>query len=218
EQQGYTRIFRKRGRAIEVAQDRVRLKAGNRARLTEALEAAFLRGQGHLAVYPMAERSVSADSSRASPLPQQNAPSPSHGEGRGEGSPARRYSTGLHCAHCDIDYTPPTPALFSFNSPAGACPTCKGFGRTQGIDYGLVIPDESLSLSGGAIKPFQSKSFKSCQRDLIRYAKQKRVPIHKPWRELSDKHKRWVIEGDGGWRQRVWYGVERYFRWLERKS
>ncbi|MDN5865514.1 MAG: excinuclease ABC subunit A [Gammaproteobacteria bacterium] len=110
------------------------------------------------------------------------------------------------------------PALFSFNSPAGACDTCRGFGRTQGIDYGLVIPDESKSLADGAIKPFQSKSFLSCQRDLVRYAKAKRIPTSKPWRALTDEQQRWVIEGEGSRRQKVWYGVERYFRWLESKS
>src|SRR5699024_8103559 len=104
------------------------------------------------------------------------------------------------------------------NSPAGACETCRGFGRTQGIDYGLVIPDESKSLAEGAVKPFQTKSFKACQRDLMRYAKQKRIPVTKPWHKLSEVQKRWVIEGEGGWHQHVWYGVERYFKWLESKS
>ncbi|MDN5865609.1 MAG: excinuclease ABC subunit A, partial [Gammaproteobacteria bacterium] len=147
------------------------------------------------------------------------APSPSKGEGRGEGEEhPRRYSTALACAQCGITYAPPIPALFSFNSPAGACETCRGFGRTQGIDYGLVIPDESKSLADGAIKPFQTKSFRSCQRDLIRYAKERRIPTTKPWRKLTEKQQRWVIEGEGGWRQRVWYGIERYFRWLESKS
>ncbi|MGH8272829.1 MAG: excinuclease ABC subunit UvrA [Gammaproteobacteria bacterium] len=205
EQQGYTRIRSKHGKTIEVIQDRLRLNQANRGRLTEALEAAFVRGHGRLVVYPL------------NPLPQgergQEKQPPSQQE-----LEAQHYSAGLHCAHCDLTYAEPTPGLFSFNSPAGACPTCRGFGRTQGIDYALVIPDESKSLVEGAIKPFQTKSFRSCQRDLIRYAKKRKFPINKPWRELSEKQKCWVIAGEGGWHDHVWYGVERYFRWLESKS
>jgi excinuclease ABC subunit A len=202
EQQGYTRIHARRGKTIEVIQDRLRLTEANRGRLTEALEAAFARGRGHLAVYAHP------------PAPSARPPSSQ----RGYNDAVRRYSAGLHCAHCDIAYSEPSPALFSFNSPAGACPTCRGFGRTQGIDYGLVIPDESKSLAAGAIKPFQTKSFLECQKDLLRYAKKRRIPTTKPWRDLTEKQKRWVIEGEGGWHDRVWYGVERFFRWLESKS
>ncbi len=76
------------------------------------------------------------------------------GRRAGDAAPgAWRFSTDLHCADCDIHYRDPTPSLFSFNSPLGACETCRGFGRVIGIDYGLVIPDESKTLRGGAIKP-----------------------------------------------------------------
>ena len=74
---------------------------------------------------------------------------------------------------------------FSFNSPVGACEQCRGFGRTIGIDYRLVIPDEEKTLAGGAIKPWQTKSNKECQDDLLRYAKQRGVPVDVPWRELT---------------------------------
>ena len=67
-----------------------------------------------------------------------------------------RFSTDLHCADCDIHYREPTPSLFSFNSPLGACETCRGFGRVIGIDYGLVVPDPSRTLRGGAVKPWQT--------------------------------------------------------------
>jgi len=50
----------------------------------------------------------------------------------------------LHCPECDIAYDDPVPNLFSFNSPIGACPTCRGFGRTIEIDPALVVPDLSL--------------------------------------------------------------------------
>jgi len=63
-----------------------------------------------------------------------------------------RYSSDLHCAECDIHYAEPTPAMFSFNSPLGACDTCRGFGRVIGVDYGLVIPDASKTLREGAVR------------------------------------------------------------------
>src|SRR5205807_1330103 len=52
-----------------------------------------------------------------------------------------RFSSDLHCADCDIHYSEATPAAFSFNSPLGACETCRGFGRVIGVDFGLVVPD-----------------------------------------------------------------------------
>ena len=69
--------------------------------------------------------------------------------------------------------------MFSFNSPLGACEACRGFGRTMGIDYGLVVPDESKTLREGAIRPWQSESYKQCQRDLVRYARRSGVALER---------------------------------------
>ncbi|MBV9620733.1 MAG: excinuclease ABC subunit A, partial [Gammaproteobacteria bacterium] len=140
-----------------------------------------------------------------------------------EGDPPRpqecwRYSSELHCADCDLGYQAPTPSAFSFNSPLGACESCRGFGRTIGIDYGLVIPDESRSLRGGAIKPWQTKSYAECQQDLERFARLRGIPLDTPWRELPEAARAWVIEGEGAWTRRVWYGVKRFFAWLETRA
>jgi excinuclease ABC subunit A len=134
------------------------------------------------------------------------------------------FSTSLHCATCDIAYAEATPAMFSFNSPIGACETCRGFGRVIGVDYGLVIPDEGKSLREGAIRPWQTPSFKECQDDLAKYVKKRRVPMDTPWRELTEAQRRWVIEGDDDWVSwkkswpGKWYGVARFFKWLESKA
>src|SRR6185295_15818978 len=104
---------------------------------------------------------------------------------------AFKFSAHRHCAHCDIAYDDCVPNSFSFNSPVGACEQCRGFGRTIGIDYRLVIPDEGKSLADGATKP---------------------------WRDLSPEQRAWVIDGEGSWRQRKWYGVARFFKWLESKA
>jgi excinuclease ABC subunit A len=68
-----------------------------------------------------------------------------------EGGVTWKFSSDLHCADCDVHYQEPTPSLFSFNSPLGACETCRGFGRVIGIDYGLVIPDDSKTLREGSV-------------------------------------------------------------------
>jgi excinuclease ABC subunit A len=129
-----------------------------------------------------------------------------------------KYSGELHCADCDLSYREPVPSLFSFNSPVGACETCRGFGRIIGIDYGLVIPDETKTLSGGAVKTWQTKSYKECQDDMVRFAKKRGIPLDTPWYALSDAQRKWVIEGEGRWEKKVWYGAKRFFEWLETKA
>src|SRR5699024_5674385 len=100
-------------RILHVVQDRFRLGNAEPQRVMEALDAAFAQGRGHIAVYVM------------------DTP----------GEPVWRFSNHLHCAQCDVAYSTPLPSTFSFNSPLGACETCRGFGRVMGIDYDLVIPD-----------------------------------------------------------------------------
>jgi excinuclease ABC subunit A len=130
----------------------------------------------------------------------------------------QKFSSDLHCADCDIHYRDPVPNLFSFNSAIGACETCRGFGRTIGIDYNLVIPDDTKTLAGGAVKPWQTESYNECQDDLMEFAGKRDIPTDVPWRDLTGEQHRWVIDGEGSWEDRKWYGVKRFFDWLETKS
>jgi excinuclease ABC subunit A len=132
--QGYTRIHHREGTRLEVTQDRVKMSTAEKARVVEAIEAALRVGQGRVNVF------------------------------REENGEAWRFSTDLHCANCDIHYSDPTPARFSFNSPIGACDTCRGFGRVIGIDYGLIVPDESKTLGDGAVKPSSRRAMTSARR------------------------------------------------------
>src|SRR5688500_15025133 len=201
EQQGYTRIHAKQGRTIEVVQDRFRISSVERSRLVEALEAALRVGQGRVNVYMAGEADVTSSLRH-----------------RVTSSPAVwRFSADLHCPDCDIHYRDPTPSLFSFNSPLGACETCRGFARVIGLDYGLVIPDAGKSLHEGAIRPWQTEAYRECQDDLVKYARKRSVPVDVPWRDLTDEQRSWVIEGEGSWNKKVWYGVRRFFAWLESK-
>jgi excinuclease ABC subunit A len=201
-QQGYTRVHARTTGQLEVVQDRFRLGSVDRSRSIEALEAALRVGRGRVSIY-LGEDGDAADTTpRARSVPQL----------------PWRFSSDLHCADCDIHYRDPTPSLFSFNSPLGACETCRGFGRIIGIDFGLVIPDASKSLRGGAIRPWQTESNRECQDDLLRFAKKRGVPVDVPWAELTVAQREWVLEGDGAWDKKTWYGVRRFFKWLESKS
>ena len=187
--------------AITVIADRVKLVAENRSRFVEACEQAYHFGRGKLTV-----RGAAADGHWSSVL--------------------GHFSAGFHCAACDLDYREPTPALFSFNNPVGACPTCKGFGRIITIDPDLALPDRSKTLAEGVVKPWQTETGKQCQDDLVRAAKKRGVSMHVPFRELSAEHQRWVTDGDDGYIPddpdhswpKLWYGVKGYFRWLESKA
>ena len=195
QRQGYTRLHSRSKTLLEVVQDRIRMPT-ERARVLDALEAALRFGQGKVNVY----------------------------SGSDPDSACWRYSADLHCADCDIHYSEPMPAMFSFNSPIGACEACRGFGRVIGVDFGLVVPDESKSLADGAVRPWQTASFKECQDDLQKYAKKRGIPMAVAWRDLSPEHKTWVLEGEPdwvSWRKSwpgVWYGVRRFFKWLESKA
>src|SRR5262249_25414070 len=65
-----------------------------------------------------------------------------------------RFSENFACKQCATNFSEPEPALFSFNSPAGACPRCQGFGNTIDYDMDLAIPDKSLTLDEGAVEPW----------------------------------------------------------------
>jgi excinuclease ABC subunit A len=181
---------------VTVIQDRVRLTAENRSRLVEACEQAYHFGKGKLAI-----RKIGAKTD------------------------AILFSNRIHCAHCDLEYTEATPALFSFNHPIGACPACRGFGRIIAIDYNAAIPDHSKTLAGGAVKPFQTPSNAECQEELIKFARRLHIPLDVPFRDLPPKWRDWVIEGDPNYGKdkahewpKAWYGVKGYFRWLESKA
>ncbi len=196
--QGYTRIHKKEGNRWEVVQDRLTFGPENRDRVVEDLEAALKYGQGRVSAHV-----VDVPGAPGAPA---------------EPTETLRFSSDLHCAFCDIHYDDPTPNLFSFNSPVGACPTCRGFGRTIGIDWNLVIPDDSKTLVGGAVKPWQTESFRDVQEELMKHARRHGVPTNVPWSKLGAAERAWVIEGEGEWEDGHWFGAKRFFRYLETKS
>ncbi len=195
---GFTKVQAERDegerKILDVVADRFRWSSAERARVVEAIEVALKRGSGRLNVYRLVD----------------------------EGEPELwRFSTGLHCPDSDLRYSEPIPSAFSFNSAVGACDTCRGFGRVIGVDWGLVIPNDKLTLRSGAIKPIQTPAWQEAQDDLMRHAETAGIPRDTPWYQLTAEQKKWVIEGspnwNGKWNQQ-WYGIQRFFDYLESKA
>lgn len=201
---GFTRVHAERDVAtpagphklLDVVADRFRIQAAEKARVIEAIELALKRG-GRLNVYVQSAEGGAAEE-------------------------MWRFSTGLHCPDSDLRYAEPTPSLFSFNSAMGACETCRGFGRVIGVDYGLVIPNDKLTLRAGAIKTLQTPAWAENQDDLMRHAEAAGIPRDTPWYKLTPAQQHWVIHGtpgykDGQWKKH-WYGIKRFFAYLETKA
>ncbi|MDH0494546.1 excinuclease ABC subunit UvrA [Comamonas aquatica] len=181
-------------KVLDVVADRFRFSRVERARAMEAIEVALKRGNGHLTVYVMPEEGEAYE---------------------------WKFSQGLHCPESNLSYTAPMPSLFSFNSAVGACDACRGFGRVIGVDWGLVIPNDKLTLRTGAIKPIQTPGWKEIQDDLLRHAEAEGIPRDIAWSKLTPEQKHWVIEGSPLWKgqwNKQWYGIRRFFEYLETKT
>jgi excinuclease ABC subunit A len=211
QQQGYLRVWlngeivradtdKKVGRLgarVQVIQDRLTILEETRARLVESIETALRFGKDRI-------NFVVLETKKESP-----------------------FSTGWHCAHCDLDIRPPTPGLFSFNNPLGACPMCRGFGRTIAIDLNRAIPDRSLSIAGGVVRAFQGQQFGESQKDLLRACGREEIEVRTPFEDLPKADQDFVINGEARdtdtdveelAENDRWYGVRGFFKWLESKT
>ena len=172
-----------------VIQDRIALQAENRSRTIEALENAFTLGKGQIKILEPKGKSIQA------------------------------FTQGLRSSVDGKTYRKATPAAFSFNSPIGACPHCRGFGRIIEIDPRLVIPDHTLSIEQGAIRAFQGQVYSECLRDLRRAAKRHKIRTDVPWAKLTKEETTFVFKGETDYAEgsNQWYGIQRFFKWLESK-
>jgi len=234
QQQGYLRIWidneivrvdaepkiKRLGARVQVIQDRIAISKENRARLVEAIETALRFGKGKLNVASIWEK----ESAQRSTSNVQRPTTTTHLSPRTNHE--FPFSTGWHCAHCDLDIRPPTAGLFSFNNPLGACPECRGFGRTIAIDLNKAIPDRSLSIKHGVVRVFRGAEFGESQKDLLRACAREEIDINIPFEELPKADQDFVIEGekrpgdhiDEDYEDDRWYGVRGFFRWLESKT
>jgi excinuclease ABC subunit A len=179
-----------------VAQDRIEVSGEHKARLIDAIETSLHFGQNEVHLFSANDLNSIG-----------------------------HYSRGLHSPKTGRTFRAATPALFSFNSPLGACPLCRGFGRVIEIDYRLALPDHSLSIDAGAIKCWESEVYGDSKKDLLVFARKKKISTHVPFASLSQEHRDFIINGEPGygeenskvWPQH-WYGLKGFFRWLEKNT
>ncbi len=179
-----------------VVQDRVTVSAAQKSRFLEAVEAALHFGRGEVHLF-VAETLVELG----------------------------HYSRGLHSPRTGRTFRPATPALFSFNSPLGACPKCRGFGRVIDVDYRLALPDQSLSIDNGAIKCWESEIYGESKKDLLVFTRKNKIPTHVPFASLTAEQQAYIIDGEPGYGEengkpwpKYWYGLKGFFRWLEKNT
>ncbi len=179
-----------------VAQDRLALVAEQKSRFLEAVETALHFGQGEVFLFAAEALTV-----------------------------VGHYSRGLHSPSTGRTFRAASPALFSFNSPLGACPRCRGFGRVIDIDYRLAIPDQSKSIDEGAIKAWEGDVYSASKDDLRVFARKRKIPTNIPFADLTEEQRTFIVEGEPGYGEengktwpKYWYGLKGFFQWLEKNT
>jgi excinuclease ABC subunit A len=178
---------------IEIVVDRLQASPAVRPRLAEAVEQALLLGEGALIVQPEGDSGDAAEQANEDIL----------------------FSAHYACTHCNLSFEPPTPQLFSFNSPHGMCPDCDGLGTLYTFDPDLLIPDQNLSFQQGAIPlvgPFRGMG--RWRKHIFEgVANTLGIDLKQPWNKLPKEHRDLLLQGSGErhitfeWKQRggvVW--------------
>jgi excinuclease ABC subunit A len=171
--------------SLEIVTGRVRVAADQHDALADAVEQAFSLSSG---LVNLMEQS-------------------------GEFWLSHRFSGRFSCDRCGDEFPDPSPHLFSFNSPLGACVDCQGYGRVMGIDMDKVIPVRSQRLDELPIAPWNSPGYEDCYEDLEKAAKKYRLRLDVPIEQLTAEEWDILYAGRG-----KWYGIKGFFDWLETKK
>ena len=184
------RAVEKGGRFLPVVVDRLTIGKTRGARMREALESGFGLAEGRVSIFLEKEESTIELD--------------------------RRFT----CRPCGRAMPEPTPNLFSFNSPLGACPACEGFGRIGGIDMAKVVPDTRRTLEDDAVAIWATPANRRLHRWMLRTAQQHGVRTDVSWAKLKAAERAFVMDGEDAatkvGRERF-FGLQGFFHWLERK-
>jgi excinuclease ABC subunit A len=156
-----------RSSTLDLVLDRVTVDAERRTRLLEAVETAYRMSDGHVRFDDV------------------------------ETGENIEFTSHLLCTACRREFEEPRPILFSFNTPFGACPQCRGFGNRMEFDENLIVPDRTRTLRQHAIEPWGSEKFEYFYDQLVRFCRRKKIPMDKPWEKLPEAAQRAVLEGSG---------------------
>ena len=171
--------------SLELVVNRFRVDADRPGQVTEAVEQAFELSKGSVNVLEESE----------------------------EGWISHRFTSRFACNRCGTEFVEPTPHLFSFNSPLGACTNCQGYGRIIGIDMDKVIPNRALRLDEQPIAPWNSAGYEDSYEDLDRASKKYGLRLDVPVKDLTAAEWDLLYNGRG-----KWYGIKGFFDWLETKK
>jgi excinuclease ABC subunit A len=171
--------------SLELVITRTRIDPEKRGQVTEAIEQAFEISKGSVNVL----------------------------EENPDAWVSHRFTSRFACNKCGTEFLEPSPQLFSFNSPLGACTNCQGYGRIIGIDMEKVIPNRALRLDELPIAPWNSPGYEDCYEDLERAAKKYKLRLDVPINDLTQAE--WDLLHNGRGR---WYGIKGFFEWLETKK
>ncbi|HYI10271.1 MAG TPA: excinuclease ABC subunit UvrA [Thermoanaerobaculia bacterium] len=182
-----------RSTSLELVINRLRIDDERRTQITEAIEQAFELSKGNVNVLEDSDEgaTVGADKVWLS----------------------HRFTSHFSCNKCGTEFVEPTPHLFSFNSPLGACTNCQGYGRIIGIDMEKVIPNRDLRLDEMPVTPWNSAGYEDCYEDLEKAAAKYKIPLDVPVKNLSEAEYDLLYNGKG-----KWYGIKGFFEWLETKK
>ena len=177
---------------IEVVVDRLVVADGIRTRLVDSVETALKWGNGHLLT-----------------LHQPGSASGATGAAGASAWTETRHSNHLFSPTTGRTYEPPTPQHFSFNSPRGACPVCHGLGQKRVFDAALIVPDDTVSLDGGAVHPYRRLGgkrmvtyFKALLKGMATHWK---VPLDRPWKGLPEEFRGKLLHGTGAEEVEFWF-------------
>jgi excinuclease ABC subunit A len=185
-----TALDKKKKHTIEIVIDRVSIDAGERARLSDSVEAAVKVGGGSVLVAV-------------------------EGEAR-----ERAYSEARACPDCGVGLPELSPQSFSFNSPIGMCVDCNGLGSSMEIDPDLIVPNPDLSIGDGAIEPWGDRAGRDqgwTANVAAAVSREFGIPLDKPWKSLTPRQREVILFGAGEKRVKVtWNGKHGGGSWAMR--
>jgi excinuclease ABC subunit A len=173
----------RRATEVLVVVDRLAVAPAISARLSDAVGTAFADGDGECMVIPA------------------------------DGGDRLVFTERFECAYDHTRAPTPSPQLFSFNNPRGACPTCNGFGAVLEYDLSVIIPNLERTLRDGAIDPWTKPRYDNKRRALAEFARRERIPMDAPWSELSVDHRNLLLQS----KSRGYKGIIPFLKDLEDK-